>query len=58
MKDDETITFSKKELEAIMGVAGNYIEWVLIPNLYNFNNELTLEEKENFRIKLQKMCLL
>jgi len=58
MKDDETITFNKKELEAIMGVAGNYIEWVLIPNLHNFNNELTLDEKETFRGKLQKMCLL
>jgi hypothetical protein len=63
MQDDETITFSKKELELIMGVCANAIEWTLIPNLPYYvtnDNEVLLDNDElkKFEDKLQKMCLL
>ncbi len=63
MQDDETITFSKKELELIMGVCANAIEWNLIPNLPYYvtnDNEVLLDNDElkKFEGKLQKMCLL
>lgn len=57
MNDNETITFTKKELQLIMGVVGMDIEWVLLPNLNHYDDLNLLEQKE-FEVKLRKMCSL
>ena len=63
MKDDETITFNKKELMLIIGVCANNINYNLIPNLPYFitnDNEVLLnnDELKEFENKLNKMSEL
>lgn len=55
--EDETITFTKKELQLIMGVVGNDIEFILLPNLSHYD-DLNLSEQKEFEVKLRKMCSL
>lgn len=57
MNDDETITFTKKELQLIMGIVGMDLEWILLANLSDYD-DLNLPERTEFEIKLRKMCSL
>lgn len=57
MNDDETITFTKKELQLMMGVVGNDLEFILLHNLYDYD-DLNLSERKEFEVKLTKMCSL
>ncbi len=57
MNDDETITFTKKELQLMMGVVGNDLEFILLHNLNDYN-DLNLLERKEFEVKLTKMCSL
>ncbi len=57
MNDDETITFTKKELQLMMGVVGNDLEFILLANLNDYD-DLNLSERKEFEVKLRKMCSL
>lgn len=57
MNDNETITFTKKELQLIMGTVGNDLEWILLHNLNDYD-DLNLSERKEFEVKLTKMCSL
>ena len=57
MNDDETITFTKKELQLMMGVIGNDLEFILLHNLNDYD-DLNLLERKEFEVKLTKMCSL
>ena len=57
MNDDETITFTKKELQLMMGVIGNDLEFILLHNLNDYD-DLNLLERKEFEVKLRKMCSL
>lgn len=57
MNDDETITFTKKELQLMMGVVGNDLEFILLHNLNDYD-DLNLLERKEFEVKLTKMCSL
>ena len=57
MNDNETITFTKKELQLMMGVIGNDLEFILLHNLNDYD-DLNLLERKEFEVKLTKMCSL
>jgi hypothetical protein len=61
MKDDETITFNKKEIKLMMGYLNNYVEFVMLASLedggdWDFKEYFDKEEKFNLLNKIRKMC--
>lgn len=63
MKDDETITFSKKEIKLMMSYLDNYVEFVMLASLedggdWDFKEYFNEEEQSNLLNKIRKMCLL
>lgn len=61
MKDDETITFNKKEIKLMMGYLNNYVEFVMLASLedggdWDFKEYFNEEEQSNLLNKIRKMC--
>lgn len=62
MKDDETITFNKKEIKLMMGYLDNYVEFVMLASLedggdWDFKEYFNEEEKFELLNKIRKMCV-
>lgn len=63
MQDDETITFSKKEIKLMMSYLDNYVEFVMLASLedggdWDFKEYFNEEEQSNLLNKIRKMCSL
>lgn len=63
MKDDETITFSKKEIKLMMGYLDNYVEFVMLASLedggdWDFKEYFNEKEQSDLLNKIRKMCSL
>ena len=63
MEDDETITFSKKEIKLMMGYIDNYVEFVMLASLedggdWDFKEYFNEQEQFDILTKIRKMCSL